>query len=115
MPIYEYECQACGHLHEALQKMSDEPLTDCPACGQAQLKKLISKVAFRLKGQGWYETDFKKDKQRNLVSSDSEEKSSSKSTDKQANKTEGNSKSSNKQSSDSSSSSTSASSKTSEA
>ena len=60
MPIYEYRCAACGHELEAMQKMSDAPLTDCPNCGQPALKKLISAAGFRLKGGGWYETDFKK-------------------------------------------------------
>ena len=59
MPIYEYECKACGHRQEAIQKMSDAPLVECPACGKPELKKLISAAAFRLKGSGWYETDFK--------------------------------------------------------
>jgi len=59
MPIYEYSCGACGHALEALQKLSDAPLTDCPACGKAELRKLISAAGFRLKGGGWYETDFK--------------------------------------------------------
>jgi len=60
MPIYEYRCDACGHELEAMQKMSDAPLTDCPECGQPALKKMISAAGFRLKGGGWYETDFKK-------------------------------------------------------
>ena len=59
MPIYEYQCQACDHKMEALQKMADDPLTRCPACEQDKLKKLISAAAFKLKGSGWYETDFK--------------------------------------------------------
>ena len=59
MPIYEYRCEACGHELEAIQKMSDAPLADCPECGDASLKKLISAAGFRLKGSGWYETDFK--------------------------------------------------------
>jgi len=59
MPIYEYRCNACGHELEALQKMSDDPLKDCPACEKAELKKQISAAGFRLKGNGWYETDFK--------------------------------------------------------
>ena len=67
MPIYEYRCQECGHELEKLQRMSDDPLTDCPSCGQAQLKRLVSAAAFRLKGGGWYETDFKKDNKRNLA------------------------------------------------
>ena len=59
MPFYEYQCHACGHRLEALQKISDEPLLYCPECGEPSLKRLISKAAFRLKGGGWYETDFK--------------------------------------------------------
>ncbi len=59
MPIYEYQCAACGHSLDAIQKMSDAPLVECPACGQPQLQKLISAAGFRLKGSGWYETDFK--------------------------------------------------------
>lgn len=63
MPIYEYECQSCGHRHEALQKVSDDPLQDCPACNQPELKKMLTAAAFKLTGTGWYETDFKnKDK-----------------------------------------------------
>ena len=69
MPFYEYECAACGHYHEAMQKMSDAPLKACPACGKPRLVRLISAPQFRLKGAGWYETDFKKDgdKKRNLA------------------------------------------------
>ena len=67
MPIYEYRCQACGHEMEKLQKLSDPLLVDCPACGKPALNKLISAAAFRLKGGGWYETDFKKDNKRNLA------------------------------------------------
>ena len=59
MPIYEYRCGACGHQLEALQKLSDAPLTDCPACGKAHLSKLVSAAGFQLKGSGWYATDFK--------------------------------------------------------
>jgi putative FmdB family regulatory protein len=59
MPIYEYQCQLCGHAHEALQKMSDDLLVDCPECNKPGLKKKISAAGFRLKGSGWYETDFK--------------------------------------------------------
>lgn len=66
MPIYEYSCRNCDHRLDALQKMSDDVLVDCPECGQPQLRRLISAPRFRLKGQGWYETDFKKDNQRNL-------------------------------------------------
>ena len=67
MPIYEYRCHECGHELEKLQRMSDAPLTDCPECGKAGLKRLISAAGFRLKGAGWYETDFKKGNQRNLA------------------------------------------------
>ncbi len=72
MPIYEYRCQECGHELEKLQRMSDDPLTDCPACGKAQLKRLVSAAGFRLKGGGWYETDFKQGNQRNLAGGDSD-------------------------------------------
>ena len=59
MPIYEYACEACDHTLEKLQKMSDAPLTICPSCGEARLQKLVSAAGFRLKGSGWYVTDFK--------------------------------------------------------
>lgn len=69
MPIYEYQCKSCGHELEAIQKISDDPLKECPACGDLELTKLISAAGFRLKGGGWYETDFKagSDKKRNLA------------------------------------------------
>ena len=67
MPIYEYQCAECGELTEALQKLSDAPLTDCPACGKPALRKKISAAAFRLKGSGWYETDFKSGNKKNLA------------------------------------------------
>ena len=69
MPIYEYRCAACGHTLEALQKFSDKPLRKCPECSKSSLKRLISAPSFRLKGGGWYETDFKQgsEKKRNLV------------------------------------------------
>lgn len=69
MPIYEYRCGDCGHTLDALQKLSDDPLKDCPECEQPSLKRLMSAPAFRLKGGGWYETDFKtdKEKKRNLA------------------------------------------------
>ena len=66
MPIYEYRCDACGHELEKLQRMSEEPLRDCPDCGQSELRRLVSAAGFRLKGGGWYETDFKQDSKRNL-------------------------------------------------
>ena len=68
MPIYEYQCQACQKQIEALQKISDAPLIDCPQCGKPALKKQVSAAAFRLKGGGWYETDFKTGNKKNLVS-----------------------------------------------
>lgn len=67
MPLYEYRCDACEHEFEALQKMSDEALTDCSVCNEATLRKLVSATAFRLKGEGWYETDFKSGQKRNLA------------------------------------------------
>lgn len=63
MPFYEYQCAACGHHHEELQKVSDRALRKCPACGRPSLKRLVSAPVFRLKGGGWYETDFKNDKE----------------------------------------------------
>jgi putative FmdB family regulatory protein len=69
MPIYEYRCAECGHELDVLQKISDAPLRKCPECGKSKLKRLMSAPSFRLKGSGWYETDFKSDaeKKRNLV------------------------------------------------
>lgn len=59
MPIYEYQCKACGHTFDTIQTFSEEPLTDCPVCKEPALKKLVSAAAFHLKGSGWYVTDFK--------------------------------------------------------
>lgn len=80
MPIYEYVCSACGEHHEALQKMSDAPLTDCPHCGKSELTKKVSAAAFRLKGGGWYETDFKKSGKKNLAGDSGKSDSSSATT-----------------------------------
>lgn len=66
MPIYEYRCNACDHELEAIQKMSDPPLQECPHCGRPALQKRISAAGFRLKGGGWYETDFKGGRKKNL-------------------------------------------------
>ena len=66
MPIYEYQCQSCQHELEALQKISEDPKRDCPACGQPDLKKKVSAAVFRLKGGGWYETDFKTGDKKNI-------------------------------------------------
>ena len=59
MPIYAYRCAACGFAKDALQKMSDAPLTVCPSCGQPEFKKQVTAAGFQLKGSGWYVTDFK--------------------------------------------------------
>lgn len=66
MPIYEYQCEACGCDLEKLQRINDEPLRDCPECGEPELRRLVSAAGFRLKGAGWYETDFKKSGKKNL-------------------------------------------------
>lgn len=71
MPIYEYQCSSCDHRLETLQKVSDAPHTECPACYRPDLKKLMSAASFRLKGGGWYETDFKTGDKRQLAESDS--------------------------------------------
>ena len=67
MPIYEYQCEACDHKMEKLQKLSDEPLKVCPICNEPMLNKLVSAAGFRLKGGGWYETDFKTGKKKNVA------------------------------------------------
>jgi|HubBroStandDraft_1064217.scaffolds.fasta_scaffold151920_2 putative FmdB family regulatory protein len=69
MPFYEYQCKSCGHTLEAMQKVNDSPLKKCPDCGKSQLQRLMSAPVFRLKGGGWYETDFKSDQdnKRNLA------------------------------------------------
>ena len=79
MPFYEYECSNCKFYSEVMQRITDAPLTKCPSCGKKALKKLVSAPNFRLKGGGWYETDFKGDKEnkRNLAGADKEESSKS--------------------------------------
>ena len=98
MPIYEYACKKCDHKLDALQKMSDDPLLECPECGEPALKRLLSAPRFRLKGKGWYETDFKKDNQRNVHKSDTEpakpDKAESKAGKSETKKTEKKSESS---------------------
>ena len=84
MPIYEYTCKACHHSLEALQKMSDKPLRKCPACGKATLEKMVSAASFRLKGGGWYETDFKTGDKKQLADSESGSSADSKGDDKKA-------------------------------
>ena len=90
MPIYEYRCEACGHELDALQKLNDGPLQNCTDCQAPSLRRLISAPSFRLKGDGWYETDFKSDKEtkRNLVES-SEAKVDKGETTKEADKPSG--------------------------
>ncbi|MEL7535953.1 MAG: zinc ribbon domain-containing protein [Pseudomonadota bacterium] len=80
MPIYEYECGACGAVHDVLHKLSDSPPRKCPSCGRLKLRRLISAPKFRLKGEGWYETDFKTGDKRNLA--DGGDKESAKTDDK---------------------------------
>ncbi|MCZ6830891.1 MAG: zinc ribbon domain-containing protein [Gammaproteobacteria bacterium] len=109
MPIYEYQCQTCGHGLEVLQKLRDEPLQDCPSCGDSALKKKVSAVAFRLKGGGWYETDFKTGDKKNIAgdkpSSDTSSKSTGKDSSSGGESSSGNSSSGNSSSGNSSSSS----------
>ena len=67
MPIYEYKCQKCGYAVEVIQRLSDEPLVDCPSCGAPAMKKQVSAPTFRLSGKGWYETDFKTGDKKNIA------------------------------------------------
>jgi len=78
MPIYEYQCTNCGHALESIQKISDQPLKACPACNKDDLKKLVSASNFRLKGGGWYETDFKTENKKQLADSGNSEPESTK-------------------------------------
>ncbi|MBV1869641.1 MAG: zinc ribbon domain-containing protein [Gammaproteobacteria bacterium] len=77
MPIYEYECGSCGHKMDKLQKIDDAPLRSCPECNKPELTKKVSAAGFRLKGAGWYETDFKSGNKKNIAKSESASKSSS--------------------------------------
>ncbi len=97
MPIYEYECGGCGHRLEAIQRFSDPLLTDCPVCGKAELRKLLSPAGFQLKGTGWYVTDFrdsskrkdkKKDSDKEQGSGESRTSSDAKSESKSENKSD---------------------------
>ena len=83
MPIYEYRCESCSHKLEKLQRMNDGKLVDCPECEQPALKRLVSASAFRLKGSGWYETDFKKDNKRNLADTSDKNSSGKETSDKE--------------------------------
>ncbi len=80
MPIYEYRCDTCGHEMEVMQKMADEPLTECPECHRPALKKLVSAAGFRLSGSGWYETDFKSGAKKNIADSGKSDSGSSSSS-----------------------------------
>ena len=84
MPIYEYRCESCEHELEVMQKMSDAPLTDCPSCGEPALKKKISVAGFRLKGGGWYETDFKAGGNKKNLAKDDAPAAESKTTEKKS-------------------------------
>ena len=94
MPFYEYQCAKCGHEEEVLQKISDKPLRKCPECGKLSMKKMVSAAAFRLKGGGWYETDFKSGDKKNIAGDakaekKAKEKSSSEAKAPTANKSSG--------------------------
>ena len=82
MPIYDYKCSECEHQIELIQKISDDPKTVCPKCNKKSLKKLISAPSFRLKGSGWYETDFKTGKKKNISSNGSSKRDKSTETSK---------------------------------
>ena len=84
MPIYEYQCGECAHTLEALQKMSDPVLSDCPACGKPALSKQVSAPSFRLAGGGWYETDFKTGKKKNLAGDEGKSAGSDSSASKES-------------------------------
>ncbi|MBV9576320.1 MAG: zinc ribbon domain-containing protein [Gammaproteobacteria bacterium] len=108
MPIYEYQCTACAYLFETLQKISDEPLTECPQCHQAALNKLVSAAGFQLKGTGWYVTDYSKKNKPEQSKTESNSSSTNSTNTEAKNTTE--TKSTEKKSSDSSGSSSSSSS-----
>ena len=86
MPIYEYKCLKCEHQFEVIQRFSDNPVETCPACNRKTVKKLVSAPSFRLKGGGWYETDFKTGSKKNIVDTKDEKpkqpKEQTKKTDK---------------------------------
>ena len=90
MPIYEYKCLKCEHQFEVIQRFSDNPVETCPACNRKTVKKLVSAPSFRLKGGGWYETDFKTGSKKNIVDTEDEKpkksKEQTKTTDQSKNK-----------------------------
>ena len=89
MPIYGYICKSCEHRFDVLQKMSDDPLVHCPDCGEPSLQKELSAPKFRLKGSGWYETDFKTGDKRNLHGAEASGKADSKADSKPDSKPDG--------------------------
>lgn len=93
MPIYEYHCDSCGENFDAIQKFSDAPLSACRQCGAEGVRKLLSAPSFRLKGGGWYETDFKSKNQRNVVKKDGDGGSASGGADSGGGKSDGATKS----------------------
>lgn len=99
MPIYEYQCEHCDHQFDTLQKLSDKPLRKCPECGKLKLTKLVSAAGFRLKGGGWYETDFKSGSKKNLAGGDKSGTGSSDSGGKSSGDSASTAKSSDKKSS----------------
>ena len=90
MPIYEYKCSKCEHQFEVIQRFSDNPIESCPKCNKKSVKKLVSAPSFRLKGGGWYETDFKTGSKKNIVDTKDEKskqpKEQTKTTDQSKNK-----------------------------
>jgi len=90
MPIYDYKCSKCEHQFEVIQRLSDNPVESCPACNKKTVKKLVSAPSFRLKGAGWYETDFKTGSKKNIVDTKDEKskqpKDKTKTTDKSKSK-----------------------------
>ena len=82
MPIYDYKCSNCEHQIEVIQKIQDEPMIVCPKCSKRSLKKLVSAPSFRLKGSGWYETDFKTGKKKNISTKDAHKNDKSKESSK---------------------------------
>ncbi len=92
MPIYEYRCDNCEHRLEILQKINDKPATNCPECGEDSLRKLVSAAAFKLKGTGWYETDFKDKKPKSESKTNNNNTDDKKSIDSDTKKTDGSSK-----------------------
>ena len=110
MPIYEYRCTECEHRLEKLQRMADDPLKDCPECNQPSLKKLVSAAAFKLKGSGWYETDFK-NKEKSTSESNKSDTSSASISDKKSGEASTNKTNSKKEKSSQGSASTAKSSK----